>query len=82
MLGHLQRGGSPAVFDRLLASTFGVRAVELLAAGASRCMTAWRGGDISYVPMDDVVTGPRFLNAKNDLVRTARGIGTYVGEGF
>ena len=82
VLGHLQRGGSPAVFDRLLATTFGVRAIDLLAGGASRCMTAWRGGDISYVTMREVVTGPRFVNADNALVRTARAIGTYVGEGF
>ena len=82
VLGHLQRGGSPAVFDRLLASTFGVRAVELLEAGASRRMTAWRGGAVSDIPMADVVTGPRFVAPGNDLVRTARNIGTYVGEGL
>ncbi len=80
VLGHLQRGGSPAVFDRLLASTFGVHAVELLAAGASRCMTAWHGGTAVDVPMEGVVTGPRFVNAGNDLVRAAKSIGTYVGE--
>jgi len=82
VLGHLQRGGSPAVFDRLLASSFGVRAVELLDAGASKCMTAWRGGAVSEIPMTEVVTGPRFVNAGSDLIRTALNIGTYVGEGF
>ncbi len=82
VLGHLQRGGSPAAFDRLLASTFGVRAIELLESGASRCLTAWRGGAVSDVPMTDVVTGPRFVAAGSDLVRAARRIGTYVGEGM
>jgi len=82
VLGHLQRGGSPAVFDRLLASAFGVRAVESLAAGSSRCMTAWRGGAVSEVSMADVVSGPRFVARDNDLVGAARRIGTYVGEGL
>lgn len=80
VLGHLQRGGSPAVFDRLLASTFGVRAVELLAAGANRRMCAWRGSSVSDIPMNQVVTGPRFVSPTNDLVRTAKSMGIYVGE--
>jgi len=82
VLGHLQRGGSPAVFDRLLATGFGVRAVELLDGGKSKCMTAWRGGLVSDIPMAEVVTGPRFVDAASDLMRTARNIGTYVGEGL
>ena len=80
VLGHLQRGGSPAVFDRLLASTFGVHAVGLLAGGASRCMTGWQGGIAVEVAMDGVVTGPRFVHRGNDLLRAAKSIGTYVGE--
>ncbi len=82
VLGHLQRGGSPAVFDRLLASTFGAHAVQLLAEGATARMTAWRGGLASHIPMADVVTGPRFVTANNSLIRTARDMGLYVGEGF
>jgi len=79
VLGYTQRGGSPAPFDRLLASSFGVRAVDLLADGANRCLTAWRGGMVTHVPMEGVVTGPRFVSPKDDLVRAARSIGTYVG---
>jgi 6-phosphofructokinase len=82
VLGHLQRGGSPAVFDRLLASAFGVHAVDLLQSGASRRMTAWRGGIVSDIPMAEVVTGPRFVEANYELVRTALSIGTYMGSGF
>jgi len=82
VLGHVQRGGSPAVFDRLLASSFGVQAVALLAKGENRCMAAWRGGGISHVAMSDVVTGPRFVERGNELVQAARAIGTYVGDGF
>lgn len=82
VLGHLQRGGSPAVFDRLLASTFGVRAVELLEAGANRRMTVWGGSSVSDIPMTQVVTGPRFVAPNNELVRTAKAMGVYMGEGI
>lgn len=79
VLGHLQRGGCPAAFDRLLASSFGVRAVDLLAKGANRCLVAWRSGHVTEIPMSGVVTGPRFVGADDDLVRAARSIGTYIG---
>ncbi len=82
VLGHVQRGGSPAVFDRLLASAFGVQAVALLAKGENRCMAAWHGNGIGHVAMSDVVTGPRFVGRDSALLRAARGIGTYIGEGF
>jgi len=81
VLGHLQRGGSPAVFDRILATTFGARAIKLLDTGANRCMTAWRNGGITHVDMSEAVKGPRFVGANSDLIRAARRIGTYVGEG-
>ncbi len=81
VLGHVQRGGSPVAFDRLIASTFGVRAVELLADGKSARMVAWRGGTISDVPLKDVVGGPRFVTADSPLVRTARELGIYIGDG-
>jgi len=81
VLGHLQRGGSPVMFDRLLASAFGVRAIEMLNAGVSGRMTAWRGGAVSDVAMADVVAGPRFVGPDNDLLRAARLMGTYLGEG-
>jgi 6-phosphofructokinase 1 len=82
VLGHLQRGGSPAMFDRLLGSAFGARAVHILADGGSGRMVAWRGGFVTDVPMNEVTTGPRFVRADSQLIRTARRLGTYVGEGF
>ena len=80
VLGHLQRGGSPAAFDRLLASTFGVHAVELLGAGANQRMTVWSNSGVSDIPMTQVVTGPRFVAPGNNLVKTAKNMGIYVGE--
>jgi 6-phosphofructokinase 1 len=82
VLGHLQRGGTPAMFDRLLGSAFGARAIHILAAGDSGRMVAWRGGIVTDIPIGDVTSGPRFVQAESQLMRTARRLGTYVGEGF
>lgn len=82
ILGHLQRGGTPAMFDRLLGTAFGARAVHVLAAGQNRRMVAWRGGFVTDIPLADVVSGPRFVARDSQLIRTARRLGTYVGEGF
>jgi 6-phosphofructokinase 1 len=82
VLGHLQRGGSPVAFDRLLASTYGVHAVELLASGYTRRMVAWRGGVMTDIPMSEVVTGPRAVTVDSPLVRTACHLGIYLGEGI
>jgi len=75
VLGHLQRGGSPAVFDRILGSAFGTRAIHSLAAGESRRMVAWRGGVVTDIPMAEVTTGPRFVKADSQLMRAARRLG-------
>jgi 6-phosphofructokinase 1 len=80
VLGHVQRGGTPAMFDRLLGSAMGARAVHVLAAGQNQRMVAWRGGLVTDVPLADVVTGPRFVAKDSQLIRTARRLGTYVGE--
>jgi 6-phosphofructokinase 1 len=54
ILGHIQRGGSPTAFDRMLASQFGVKAVELLLDGQSNVMTGLNGREITGVPLPDV----------------------------
>ncbi|MDX2142243.1 MAG: ATP-dependent 6-phosphofructokinase [Rhodospirillaceae bacterium] len=79
VLGHLQRGGSPAMFDRLLASSFGVRAVDLLARGENRRLVVWRGGLVTDIPIADATTGPRFVPRDGEMVHTARGLGIYIG---
>ena len=54
ILGHVQRGGSPTAFDRLLAARFGVAAVERLLAGEHGIMLGLNGRDISATPLSDV----------------------------
>ena len=58
ILGHVQRGGKPSAFDRMLATRFGVKAVEFLVAGQTGVMTALDGRDIVPIPLKTVVTKP------------------------
>jgi 6-phosphofructokinase 1 len=64
ILGHIQRGGRPTAFDRLLAARFGMRAVEALVAGKSESgnMVALGGREISLVPLSDVTSRKRGAN--------------------
>ena len=80
VLGHLQRGGTPSARDRLLASSFGVRAVELVAEGRFSRMVAWHDRGVIDVPLSEVTIGARALDPRDPLIRTARGLGIYVGE--
>jgi 6-phosphofructokinase 1 len=65
ILGHIQRGGKPSAFDRLLATRFGVKAVEFLIAGQSNVMTGLNGRDIEPVPLQLVVSRQRTLSAES-----------------
>ncbi len=81
VLGHVQRGGTPSASDRVLASAFGVHAVDLAARGRFGRMVAWRDRGVMDVNIDDIVAvGARQLDPRDPLVHTARGLGTYVGE--
>jgi len=62
ILGHIQRGGSPTAYDRLLASRMGVKAVEALLAGISGVMTGQKGRGIEYIPLEDVIKNKRTAN--------------------
>jgi phosphofructokinase-like protein len=80
VLGHLQRGGSPVAADRLLATRFGVGAVELVAADRWGEMVALRNGAIVGVPLADAMQ-TRFVAADSDLLRVARSVGIELGAG-
>jgi 6-phosphofructokinase 1 len=55
VLGHMQRGGAPSCFDRVLASRFGVSAVELLLSGSSNLMVGFVNNEIQYTPLEKAV---------------------------
>ncbi len=61
-LGHVQRGGAPTAFDRVLATRLGAAAVDELAAGRAGVMVALRGAAIVAVPLDEVQRGPRTVD--------------------
>jgi phosphofructokinase-like protein len=80
VLGHIQRGGSPSPFDRILATRFGVEAVELIARGEFGRMVCLRAGEIESVSLDEAVGETRLVDPKGSLVRTARAIGMNFGD--
>ena len=80
VLGHLQRGGSPTAFDRVLATRFGTKAVELLIEGRFGQMVALQSPYIVPVPLADVVGQTKNVPADSDLLSTARSVGISLGE--
>jgi 6-phosphofructokinase 1 len=81
VLGHLQRGGTPTSFDRMLATRFGARAIELLLEGTFDHMVAFRPPDIVAVPLEKVVGRTRTVPREFDVLRTARAMGISLGDG-
>lgn len=79
VLGHLQRGGTPTAFDRVLATRFGGKAVELLRAGQFGKMVANHPPDIVAVPLGNVVGRTKTVPLDYDLLLTARSIGVSFG---
>jgi 6-phosphofructokinase 1 len=80
VLGHLQRGGSPSSYDRVLATRFGAFAVEVLRRGESGVMTALHSPNIVAVPLERIVNRIRKVPVEGDIVRTARSVGISFGD--
>ncbi len=79
-LGHVQRGGEPNARDRLLATQFGVHAVELIANGRYDRMVALWKREIIDVPLREAILQPQVVDPNGALVRTARGLGICLGD--
>ena len=80
VLGHLQRGGAPTSYDRVLATRFGASAVELLLHGEFGQMVAYHPPDIVAVPLEKIVGRTRTVPLDCDPVRTARSMGISLGD--
>jgi 6-phosphofructokinase 1 len=80
VLGHIQRGGSPSPFDRILATRFGVEAVELVSRGEFGRMVCLRAGEIESVTLDEAVGEVRLVDPNGSMVRTARAVGITFGD--
>ena len=80
VLGHLQRGGSPSAYDRVLATRFGSYAVELIQRGEFGVMTALHAPDVLAVPLEHVVGRTRLVPPDSEMVRAAKRVGISFGE--
>ncbi|HEV2122584.1 MAG TPA: ATP-dependent 6-phosphofructokinase [Chloroflexota bacterium] len=79
VLGHLQRGGSPSPFDRVLGTRFGAEAVHLIARGGLGRMVALRGTEIVDVPIEEAISRPKLVDPQGELVNTACSVGISFG---
>lgn len=80
ILGHIQRGGTPTAFDRVLASLFGVKAMELVIHGEYGKMVALKNNTISYVSFEEATREYNFVNKDSYLVKAAKGLGISFGD--
>jgi 6-phosphofructokinase 1 len=80
VLGHIQRGGSPSPFDRILATRFGVAAVDLIAEGGFGKMVCLRNERIEAVDIARAIGHLKTVDPNGELVCTARAIGICFGD--
>ncbi len=80
VLGHLQRGGMPTGYDRLLATRFGGAAVEAVEQGKWGQMVALQSPNIVTIPISEALQHPRRVDPNHDIVRTARRTGISFGD--
>ncbi|NLW47632.1 MAG: 6-phosphofructokinase [Firmicutes bacterium] len=80
VLGHVQRGGSPTTYDRILSTRYGVAAVELAQAERFGMMVSLQGDTITAVPIDDAVGKLKTVPPEGELVRVGKSIGVEFGD--
>ena len=80
VLGHLQRGGTPVAYDRILATEFGVKAFELVKEKKYGNLVVYRNNSISYAPLEEAVKEPHLVKPDDFLVHTARSVGMAFGD--
>ena len=80
VLGHVQRGGGPIAFDRILATRMAVEAAELIAAGKWDRMVAYRNGDIVSVPILEAIGRRKVVDPNSQIIVQARALGVEFGD--
>ncbi len=78
--GHIQRGGSPCPYDRVLSTRLGVRAAELIRDGQYGVTVGIHGDDVVDNPLKEVAGKTKFVPAGHQLIRTARNMGIVFGD--
>lgn len=79
VLGHLQRGGKPSAFDRILASRYGVAAIKTAIQGEFGVMVSLQGSEIRTVPLIEAIETIKNVPAEGELVQAAKSIGISFG---
>jgi 6-phosphofructokinase 1 len=80
VLGHLQRGGTPIAYDRVLATQFGVKAMEMAIAGEYGRMVSFLDHEITSVSLEEATKGQNLVDPNGFLVQTAKGVGISFGD--
>lgn len=81
VMGHLQRGGSPTAFDRVLATELGTKAVDMITSEEFGQMVGVQRGELVSVPLEIAAQGPRKVPLNHHLIAAARAVGTSFGDG-
>jgi len=80
VLGHLQRGGVPTPFDRVLATKLGTRAVDMVKSERFGYMVGVKGNSFIDVALEEVGKGPRHVTPDDPLIQSARSVGACFGD--
>ncbi len=80
VLGHLQRGGSPNAFDRILSTRYGVAATRALNEGLYGHMVSLRGSVVTTVPLEEAIGELRKVPVDHELIQVARAVGISFGD--
>jgi 6-phosphofructokinase 1 len=80
VLGHLQRGGSPSTYDRLISLRFGAAAIRCIREGKFNRMVALRNNELTTMSIDDIAGKMKFVPLDSDTLQTARDIGICMGD--
>ena len=80
VLGHVQRGGSPTAYDRILATRFGSVALQAASRGEFGVMASLRQNEVITVPLSEAIGKQRLVAPDSQLVFAARAVGTCLGD--
>lgn len=80
VLGHMQRGGSPTPYDRVLATRYGSRAAALAMEGVFGVTVCLKGNEIDHFPLEKVANNPRRVPPDSEFVKIARTVSTSFGD--
>lgn len=80
VLGHIQRGGIPCAFDRNLATSFGVKAFEMVLEKQYGQMVAYRNFEVISVPLEEAIGSQKLVEPDSQMIHTAKGVGIAFGD--